>query len=87
MSSWYEKHQRRRAAVDANQKAYALNQLDMRHLRDASWESRSSVKITKADIKRRVAKRKEELFLDLQRCAPITCFRVLVVIPYENLNF
>jgi len=64
--SWYEKHQRSRAAVDAKQKAYERNQDDMRHLRDASWESGSAVKITKADINRRIAQRKEQLFRRLQ---------------------
>lgn len=64
--SWYQKHQRSRAAVDAKQKAYARNQVDKMHLREASWETGSAVKITKADINRRIAQRKEQLFRRLQ---------------------
>jgi len=66
MQTWYEKHQRSRAAADAKQKAFTLNELSKRHLRDASWESRSVVKITKSDISRRIAKRKEQLRVKLE---------------------
>jgi len=65
-TTWYERHQRSRAAVDAKQKAFARNQVEKAHLRDASWESRSQVKVSKADIKRRIAKRKEGVLNALQ---------------------
>ena len=66
MQTWYEKHQRSRAAADAKQKAFTTNEADKIHLRDASWESRSVVKITKADIARRIQKRKERLRVKLE---------------------
>jgi len=61
-TTWYERHQRSRAAVDAKQKAFVRNQVEAAHLRDASWESQSQNKVTKADIKRRIAKRKEAVY-------------------------
>ena len=69
-TTWYERHQRSRAAVDAKQKAFVRNQVEATHLRDASWESQSQMKVTKADIKRRIAKRKEAVFEALRMCVP-----------------
>ena len=70
MSTWYDKHQRSRAAADAKQKAFDMNEIGKRHLRDAAWESVSVVKITKADIARRIEKRKKQLRLKLEEWVP-----------------
>jgi len=65
--SWFDKHQRQRAAADAKRNAALANARDQRATREASWEQKSSASVAKISIQRKIQARKAQIEKDLNR--------------------